>query len=82
MPRDIRLDGLNREQVELLDIMWSMDSTEDFLEWKYTLNRHLQREVDVLVQLLGLEIMEQQLEAMNGHYPDAEEILKKIAKKS
>ena len=76
---DIRLEGLSEEQVELLDIMWSFDSSEDFLEWKYTLNNRLQMQVDVLVQLLGYEIMEREIQAMET-YPDAEKILKKIAK--
>lgn len=76
---DIQLDGLNAEQVELLDIMWSFDSSEDFLEWKRTLNTRLQQQVETLVQLLGYEIMERELAAMTS-YPDAENILKKIAK--
>lgn len=78
---DIQLDGLNQEQVELLDIMWSCETTDDFLDWKYSLNDRLQMQVDVLVQLLGMEIMEREIRAMD-YYPDAENILKKLAKKT
>lgn len=76
---DIRLEGLSEEQVELLDIMWSFDSSEDFLEWKQTLNHRLQMQVEVLVQLLGYEIMEREIQAMTS-YPDAEKMLKKFVK--
>lgn len=78
---DIRLEGLSEEQVELLDIMWSFDSSEDFLEWKYTLNQRLQMQVEVLVQLLGYEIMEREIQAMDS-YPDAKKMLKKFVKKT
>jgi len=83
MDRDwnITIDGLNQQQVQLLDVMWSFEDSVSFLDWKHTLNSDLRKEVDVLVQLIAMEMHEKEIQRMET-YPDAEKILKKIAKKT
>lgn len=31
--KEIKIDGLTKEQCEMLDVMWSIDSIEEFSEW-------------------------------------------------
>lgn len=34
----IRIDGLNDKQVKMLDKLWTMDTTDEVLEWLHSLN--------------------------------------------
>lgn len=36
--KEIRIEGLTPEQCDMLDIMWDIGSTEDFIEWMDTLS--------------------------------------------
>lgn len=36
--KEIRIDGLTEEHCEMLDIMWGLDSIEDFTEWMGSLS--------------------------------------------
>ena len=51
------INGLTQRQVELLDTMWSLDSTADYDAWKETQDA---REVETLEQLLFLAIAEEE----------------------
>lgn len=31
--KEIRIDGLNKKQCEMLDVMWGIDSSDDLTEW-------------------------------------------------
>lgn len=35
----IQIDGLNDKQVQMLDKLWTCDTTDDVLEWLATLNK-------------------------------------------
>jgi hypothetical protein len=74
----ITINGLSKGQVKLLDIMWSINDTEVYEEWKSALNLELQDMVDVLEQMVILATLDEDAEAMQ-EYPEAQEVLSKFA---
>ena len=48
----VTITGLTKRQVFLLDKMWSIDSAEDYEEWKSGLNEQTMNTVDTLEQLV------------------------------
>ena len=76
-PRDIKLSGLTYEQVEMLDIMWSLDSVDEFFDWYETLDKDDQNTVDTLQRLIILEVADAQWENTKK-FPQAKAVLKKF----
>jgi hypothetical protein len=71
----ITIEGLTKQQVKLLDIMWSIYDIEVYDEWKSALSLELQDTVDVLEKLALYETLEQELQ----NFTQANEVLKKFA---
>ena len=55
----IYIEGVSPEQKEMLDIMWSLDSTDDYLDWYETLDTWDQQEADLLKLMLYYELSDQ-----------------------
>ena len=55
----IYIEGVSPEQKEMLDIMWSLESTDDYLDWYETLDTHDQQQADLLKMLLLYELSDQ-----------------------
>jgi hypothetical protein len=55
----IYIEGVTPEQKEMLDIMWSLESTDDYLDWYETLDTHDQQQADLLKMLLLHELSDQ-----------------------
>ena len=55
----IYIEGVTPEQKEMLDIMWSLESTDNYLDWYETLDTHDQQEADLLKMLLLYELSDQ-----------------------
>ena len=55
----IYIEGVTPEQKEMLDIMWSLDSTDDYLDWYETLDTWDQQEADLLKLMLYYELSDQ-----------------------
>ena len=55
----IYIQGVSPEQKEMLDIMWSLDSTDDYLDWYETLDTWDQQEADLLKLMLYYELSDQ-----------------------
>jgi hypothetical protein len=68
----IQIDGLSERQVELLAIMWTLQSPEEYDEWKDTLNLDEQNEVDSLARLVLYETLERNI---NNNLGDARKVL-------
>lgn len=51
---NITIDGLSKAQVEMLDIMWSIDGYDEYLMWKSGLNEQTLLMVEVLESMLLL----------------------------
>ena len=50
--KDIIIKGLSTEQVEMLDIMWGLDSGDEFNDWIETLSKSELRMALILKELL------------------------------
>lgn len=72
--KEIRIDGLTEYQVELLDIMWSLDGEIEFIEWYDNLDHEDQVIADSLMRLIILELRDELL----GDLSEARAVLKKF----
>ena len=62
MNKDLIIHGLTSRQIEMLDIMWSMEELEDVEEWVSTLSEKEQKISEVLMQMVVLESYEGMIE--------------------
>jgi hypothetical protein len=76
-PKDIKLSGLTYEQVEMLDIMWSLDTVDEFFDWYETLSKEEQNICDTLQRLIILEMADLEWENTKK-FPLAKQVLKKF----
>ena len=74
----IEIKNLTAEQVEMLDIMWSFDSAEEYLTWYHLLDAEDQEQADVLQHMIILETMDEMLEEVSDGYTDVRSYLKKF----
>ena len=51
----IVIEGLNERQCKLMDCIWNMDSYDEVITFRRTLHPIMQREIDVLLELLRYE---------------------------
>ncbi len=56
--REININGLTPEEVQMLDMMWSIESVEDMEDWVASLNREERLMVYRLRMLLIAEIID------------------------
>ena len=71
----IQIDGLKPYQVKLLDLMWSIESAEEYEKFKSMLSEDLMNEVDTLEQMIVLATID---EEMDDTLTDAKEALSKF----
>jgi len=71
----IHLDNLTPEQVDLLEVMWSLDSYEDFQNFLLSLNEEDRKMADSLAKLIILAEMDD----LVGECVEAKEVLKRFA---
>jgi hypothetical protein len=76
-PKDIKLSGLTYEQVEMLDMMWSLDTVDEFFDWYNLLSEEDQNICDTLQRLIILEIADKEWEKTNK-FPQAKALLKQF----
>ena len=74
----IEIKNLTAEQVEILDIMWSFDSAEEYLAWYHLLDAEDQEQADVLQHMIILETMDEMLEEVSDGYTDVRSYLEKF----
>lgn len=74
----ITLENLTPEQVEMLDILWSMTELSEVEEWQETLTEEERVMSEVLIRLVILESMDR---VITSDLTDAEEVLKKFTLK-
>ena len=56
--REININGLTPEEVQMLEMMWNIDSVEDMEDWVASLNREERLMVYRLRMLLIAEIID------------------------
>lgn len=77
MTRPFEIGGLTPRQVELLDIMWSLDSIDEIREWQSTLDQRDLVDTEALIILLGLEVLDQRVGQLTN-YKLAQKALEKF----
>ena len=73
----ITLENLTPEQVEMLDILWSMTELSEVEEWQETLSEEEREMSESLIRLVILESMDR---VITSDLSDAQEVLKKFTK--
>jgi len=72
---EIRIENLTQGQVEMLDVMWGLNSEEDYLNWYELLDQEDQAQADLLTRLIIIE----ELENMIGNqYAEANTVLQQF----
>jgi hypothetical protein len=73
----MQIQGLTEEQVEMLDFMWSLDSFEEFEEWKAGLDRREQLMADTLQHMVLAAALDDHLESVTK-FPEAKQLLQQF----
>ena len=61
MNKPITLDKLTPEQVEMLEILWSLDNEQDLEAWHETLDDNESRMCETLMTLVVLESWDEEI---------------------
>jgi hypothetical protein len=77
--KPISLSNLTADQVEMLDILWSLRELSDVEEWQSTLEPEDREMSDALIKLVILESMD---EIIACDLSDAQEVLQKFTLKA
>ena len=71
------IHNLTVKQVEMLDIMWSLDTTEEYFDWYDNLSKEDQDMADTLQRMVILSELDEV--AILGDMQEAKELLSKFA---
>jgi len=71
----IQIQGVSKRQKRILNIMWNLDSEEDYFEWYNSLDENLQQEAELLQRLVIMAELDNEVRDTT----DAKELLKKFA---
>jgi len=72
---DITIHGVSKRQKRMLNIMWNLDSEEDYFEWYNSLDEELQKEAELLQRMIIMAELDNEVRDTT----DAKEMLKKFA---
>jgi len=73
----ISIEGLNKKQMAMLDIIWSCQSNEQFLEWFLSLSEKDRLTVESLMEILRQEYLE--MAVRENTLEDVQQLLKRIS---
>jgi uncharacterized protein YukE len=71
----VTIHGVSKRQKRMLNIMWNLDSEEDYFEWYNSLDEHLQKETELLQRLIIMAELDNEVRDTSA----AKELLKKFA---
>lgn len=77
----IHIDGLTKEQVEMLDVIWGFKTKDDYLNWYDCLDAAQQDMANALLQLLALAIVDEAQQEMDDPYREANMVIQNIKSK-
>jgi len=72
---EIKIYGVSKRQKRMLNIMWNLDSEEDYFEWYNSLDDNLQKEAELLQRMIIMAELDNEVHDTT----DAKELLKKFA---
>jgi hypothetical protein len=73
----IELHGLTQHQVELLDIIWNLDTKSELDDFIDLLDEEDQKMCYTLSELLSIEIMDMALDGIT-EFPEADSVINRI----
>jgi hypothetical protein len=73
----MQIDGLSRKEIAMLNIIWSCDGEDQFMEWFTSLNDRDRLTVESLLQLLSQEVQEEMF-MRSEEFPEAAEVCRKF----
>ena len=76
----IKIYGVNRQQQEILETLWNMESLEDIDDWVDELNEHKQQQVRLMQELIMLASMDELVET-EADCQEANRIIARIQRK-
>jgi hypothetical protein len=71
----VELDDLPPRAVIMLDLLWECKSIQQLHVFRNSLGLHDRRLCDTLIQLVQMANAEQEIEEMNGNYPEARDVI-------
>jgi hypothetical protein len=75
----IQINGLTKEQVEMLDFMWNdLDTEEEFETWYDSLDGRQQKMAELLMRMVLIETLEDEEDL--GEMEEAKTLLEKYRK--
>lgn len=77
----INIDGLTREQCDMLDIIWSFKSKDEYFDWMENLDDEEAIMAQGLMELLLLAILEEAQEEADEPYREAKMVIQNIKSK-
>ena len=77
----INIDGLTREQCDMLDIIWSFKSKDEYFDWMENLDEEEAIMAQGLMELLLLAILEEAQEEADEPYREAKMVIQNIKSK-
>jgi len=72
---EVTIHGVTKRQKRMLNIMWNLDTEEDYFEWYNSLDEELQKEAELLQRMIIMAELDNQVKDTT----DAKELLKKFA---
>jgi len=72
---EIKIHGVSKRQKRMLNIMWNLDSENDYFEWYNSLDEELQKEAELLQRLIIMAELDNEVRDTT----DAKELLQKFA---
>jgi len=77
----IKIDGLTAEQVDMLEIIWSFKSKDEYFDWLEQLDEDDMEMAQGLMRLLAIAIIDEAQEELTDPYKDARLVIQKIQSK-
>ncbi len=77
----INIDGLTQEQCDMLDVIWSFKTRNDYENWLECLDDYEFNMARSLMELLALAIIDEAQEEMDDPYREASLVIRKIQSK-
>lgn len=78
--REIVINGLTLRQKKMLDVMWALDTEDEYLEWYASLTEPMQRQADILMKMIILAELDS-IMPKETEFPEAQAVLGKFTLK-
>ncbi len=77
----ININGLTREQCDMLDVIWSFETKDEYFDWLENLDEEETTMAQGLMQLLTLAILDEAQEELDDPYRDAKLVIQNVKSK-